>query len=151
MRYYITGVPDPGAFKVETRDALNQLEFDSRPFLAQATNRPSQAVKDSNDVYYSGKAVTTQVNHGSSIHQYRDFLNPTRRPTVMSTNKNTIQIVTLLQKLQFARQLRTELCRIVPAKLWELSGNFPKLADWLCIGWPSCLAALRREISNMQE
>ena len=85
MRYYITGagVPDPGAFKVETRDALNQLELDSRPFLAQATNRPSQAVKDSNDVYYSGKAVTTQVNHCSSILQYRDFLNP----TVMSTKQ----------------------------------------------------------------
>ena len=80
MRYYITGVPGPGAFKVETRDAL---ELDSRPFLAQATNRPSQAVKDSNDVYYSGKAPTTQVNHGSSIHQYRDFLNP----TVMSTKQ----------------------------------------------------------------
>ena len=36
------------------------------------------------------------------------------------------------------------------AKLRELSLNFSKLADWLCIGWPSCLAALRREFSNRE-
>ena len=34
------------------------------------------------------------------------------------------------------------------AKLRELSLNFPKLADWLYIGWLSCLAALGREFSN---
>ena len=34
------------------------------------------------------------------------------------------------------------------AKFRELSLNFPKLADWLCMGWPSCLAALGREFSN---
>ena len=34
------------------------------------------------------------------------------------------------------------------AKFRELSLNFPRLADWLCMGWPSCLAALEREFSN---
>ena len=34
------------------------------------------------------------------------------------------------------------------AKLRELSLNFPKLADWLYIGWLSCLAALGWEFSN---
>ena len=34
------------------------------------------------------------------------------------------------------------------AKFRELSFNFPKLADWLCIGWPNCLAALGREFIN---
>ena len=47
--------------------------------------------------------------------------------------------------------LSLESCKIVPAKFQEFSYHFPKLADWLCMGWASCLAALRREISNMQE
>ena len=34
------------------------------------------------------------------------------------------------------------------AKFRELSLIFPKLADWLCMGWPTCLAALGREFSN---
>ena len=42
----------------------------------------------------------------------------------------------------------TELCKIIPAKFRELSLNFPKLADWLCMGWASCLVALRREIQS---
>ena len=45
----------------------------------------------------------------------------------------------------------TECWKIIPVKFQELSLNFPKLADWLSMGRPSCLAALRREISNMQE
>ena len=45
----------------------------------------------------------------------------------------------------------TESCKIIPAKFRELSLNFPKLADWLCMSWQGCLAALRQEISNMQE
>ena len=36
----------------------------------------------------------------------------------------------------------TEWCKIVPAKFWELSQNFPKLADWAVHGWSSFLAAL---------
>ena len=31
--------------------------------------------------------------------------------------------------------LTTEWCKIVAPKFGELSLNFPKLADWLCIGW----------------
>ena len=42
----------------------------------------------------------------------------------------------------------TGLSKINGTKLWELGLNFPKLADWLCMGWPSCLAALGREFSN---
>ena len=34
------------------------------------------------------------------------------------------------------------------AKFRELSLNFPKLADWLSIGRPRCLAAQWREFSN---
>jgi len=41
----------------------------------------------------------------------------------------------------------TESCKIIPAKFRELSLNFQKLADWLCMGWPRCLAALRHAIS----
>ena len=40
----------------------------------------------------------------------------------------------------------TQWCKIITAKFRELILNFPKLADWLCMGWPSCLAALRGEI-----
>ena len=43
--------------------------------------------------------------------------------------------------------LCTETCKIIPAiyKFRELSLNFPKLADWLCMGWLSCLAAWGQE------
>ena len=34
------------------------------------------------------------------------------------------------------------------AKFREFSLNFPKLADWLCMGWPSILVVLGREFSN---
>ena len=40
------------------------------------------------------------------------------------------------------------LSEINGAKFRELSLSFPKLVDWLCTGWPSCLAALRLEFSN---
>ena len=33
------------------------------------------------------------------------------------------------------------------AKLSELSLNFPKLADWLCMGWSVCQAAAKAENS----
>ena len=36
--------------------------------------------------------------------------------------------------------LSTELSKRSGTKFRELSLNFPKLADWLCMGWPSCLA-----------
>ena len=36
----------------------------------------------------------------------------------------------------------------IGAKFTELSFNFPILVYWLCIGRPSCLAALGREFSN---
>ena len=35
-----------------------------------------------------------------------------------------------------------------PAKLSELSLNFPKLADWLCMGWSVCQAAAKAGNSN---
>ena len=35
-----------------------------------------------------------------------------------------------------------------PAKLSELSLNFPKLADWLCMGWSVCQAAAKARNSN---
>ena len=38
--------------------------------------------------------------------------------------------------------LCTEWCKIVPAKFWLKSQNFPKLADWAVLGWSSFLAAL---------
>ena len=34
------------------------------------------------------------------------------------------------------------------AKLSELSLNFPKLADWLCMGWSVCQAAAKAGNSN---
>ena len=34
------------------------------------------------------------------------------------------------------------------AKLSELSWNFPKLADWLCMGWSVCQAAAKAGNSN---
>ena len=38
----------------------------------------------------------------------------------------------------------TRLSKTYCAKFRELSLNFPKLADWLCMGRPSCPAALRQ-------
>ena len=35
-----------------------------------------------------------------------------------------------------------------PAKLSEFSLNFPKLADWLCMGWSVCQAAAKEGNSN---
>ena len=42
----------------------------------------------------------------------------------------------------------TGLSKINGVKFRELSLNFPKLADWLSMGRPSCLAALGREFSS---
>ena len=41
--------------------------------------------------------------------------------------------------------LSTRLTKIKGTKLSELSLNFPRSTDWLCIGRPSCLAALGRD------
>ena len=49
---------------------------------------------------------------------------------------------------EFAENINTGLSKRNGAKFSGLSLNFPKLADWLCMGWPSCLAALGREFSN---
>ena len=40
------------------------------------------------------------------------------------------------------------LCKRNGTKFRELSSNFPKLGDWLCMSWPFCLAALGREFLN---
>ena len=40
------------------------------------------------------------------------------------------------------RTRSTEGCKIVPAKFWQLSQNFTKLADLAVYGWSSFLAAL---------
>ena len=42
----------------------------------------------------------------------------------------------------------TGLRKIIVDKFRELGLNFLKLADWLCIGRPSCLTALGRKFSN---
>ena len=48
----------------------------------------------------------------------------------------------------FLASLCTGLCKRNGAKFRELSSNFPKLADWLCMGWQIYLAAHGREFLN---
>ena len=46
------------------------------------------------------------------------------------------------------RPISTGLSEKKAAKLSEFSLNFPKLADWLCMGWSVCQAAAKAGNSN---
>ena len=54
----------------------------------------------------------------------------------------------LFFKIQCIPLVSTGLSKRDGAKFSELGLDFPKLADWLCMGRPSFLAAIRWEFSN---
>ena len=72
-------------------------------------------------------------------------LKPSDVNLLESSMLNTLNYTTYCNPVPFVLNLAcTEFSKRNGAKFGKLSMNFPKMADWLCMGWPSCPAALGR-------
>ena len=85
---------------------------------------------------------------GNSVDSRITFQGISRIDSPQVSKSSTSSIARLLPGLGALTETYTGLSKRNDARFRELSSNFPKLADWLCIGWPSCLGALGREFSN---
>ena len=72
-------------------------------------------------------------------------LKPSDVNLLESSMLNTLNYTTYCNPVPFVLNLAcTEFSKRNGAKFGKLSMNFPKMADWLWMGWPSCPAALGR-------